>query len=105
LVELEAGVAALPQALTSPLLLAVRARLAAELADRRGDDRSAGEAQTRALELLRSNGARPLLAQALSEHARRSGDGGALAEARAICSELGATRWLEQIGQASEIPA
>ena len=53
--------------------------------------------ETEALELLRAIGARPLLAQALLERSRRRADPDALAEARAIYAELGATRRLAGI--------
>ena len=48
-------------------------------------------------------GARPLLARTLLERHRRSGDAGALAEARLIYTELDARRWLARIDEASEV--
>jgi hypothetical protein len=103
--ELEAFVAGLPRARATPLLRAGRARLQAELAHRSGDDDGAQRFEDEAIELLRSVGARPLLAQALLERARRHEDGEALAEARAIYEELGATRWLERFENQLGAPA
>jgi tetratricopeptide (TPR) repeat protein len=103
--ELGEFVDRLPPATATPLLRAGRARLAAELAHRRGDAESAGAHEREAIELLRSLGARPLLARALEERGRRREDADALAEARAIYSELGATRWLASIDERSEVPA
>jgi hypothetical protein len=39
----------------------------------------------------------PLLAGALLDQVRRRGDAAAVAEARSIFAELGATRWLERL--------
>jgi class 3 adenylate cyclase/tetratricopeptide (TPR) repeat protein len=103
--ELEAFVAALPPARATPLLRAGRARLQAELAHRRGDEEAAAAFENEAISVLRSVGARPLLAEALFERARRQRDSEALAQARAIYAELGARRWLERIAQASEVAA
>jgi hypothetical protein len=103
--QLEAYVAGLPPARATSLLRAGRARLRAELAHRSGDDASALEFEDEAIALLRSVGARSLLAQALSERSRRHGDTEALVEARAIYEELGAARWLERIGEATEVTA
>ena len=103
--ELEAFVAKLPPARATTLLRAGRARLQAELAHRAGDSRAANHFENEAITLLRSVGARPLLAQTLLERARRYGDGDALSEGRKIYEELGATRWLERIGAASEVAA
>ena len=61
--------------------------------------------QRRAIELLRSVGARPLLARALLEHGRRREDPEALAEARAIYTDLGATRWLARLDERTEVAA
>ncbi len=97
--ELEAFVAALPPARATPLLRAGRARLSAELAQRRGDAQTAVQCEDEAIALLRSIGARPLLARALFERARRREDAEALAEARAIYEQLGASRWLARIDQ------
>jgi class 3 adenylate cyclase/tetratricopeptide (TPR) repeat protein len=103
--ELYAFVADLPPARATPLLRAGRARLQAELAHRAGDENSSHLFEEEAIALLRSVGARPLLAQALLERARRHGDSEALTEARAIYEELGATRWLERIGETREVVA
>ena len=89
--ELEAFVTALAPARATPQLRAGRARLAAERAQRRGDAAAAERHETEAIELLRAMGARPLLAQALTERARRRADADARAEARRIYTELGAT--------------
>jgi class 3 adenylate cyclase/tetratricopeptide (TPR) repeat protein len=101
--ELAAFVAELPLARATPLLRAGRARLQAELAARSGDQRAARRFEDEAIELLRSVGARPLLAQALLERARRFDDSEALSEARAIYEALGAVRWLERIPGTSEV--
>ncbi|HZU61103.1 MAG TPA: hypothetical protein VE983_09060, partial [Solirubrobacteraceae bacterium] len=103
--ELESFVAELPSARATPMLRAGRARLAAELAHRRGDAEATSSHEDQAIELLRSVGARPLLASALLDRARRQADTDALAQARAIYSELGAARWLERIDQTSEVTA
>jgi tetratricopeptide (TPR) repeat protein len=101
--QLEGFVADLPRARTTPLLRAGRARLAAERAHRRGDEPEAERHEENAIALLRSVGARPLLAKALVERAQRRADPDALAEAREIYADLGATRWLERIDQRSEV--
>jgi class 3 adenylate cyclase/tetratricopeptide (TPR) repeat protein len=103
--ELEAFVAKLPPARATPLLRAGRARLQAELAHRAGDPASAHRFEDDAIALMRSVGARPLLAQALIERARRHQTSEALTEAHAIYEELGATRWVERIAEASEVAA
>jgi tetratricopeptide (TPR) repeat protein len=103
--ELEALVAPLPPARTTPLLRAGRARLAAEQAHRRGDADAADDFEREAIALLRSVGARPLLARALVERAGRRDDAAALAEARGIYADLGATRWLARIETASDLVA
>jgi tetratricopeptide (TPR) repeat protein len=105
LTDLEAFVAALPPARATPLLRAGRTRLGAEIAHRSGDTEGTSRLEQEAIRLLRSVGARPLLAAALLDRARRRGDAEALAEARAIYSELAATRWLERIDQRSEVTA
>ena len=46
-----------------------------------------------------------MLARALLERARRWQDSEALAEARAICEDLRATRWLAAIDEASGVAA
>jgi hypothetical protein len=101
--ELAAFVAELPPARATPLLRAGRARLQAELIARSGDQRAARRFEDEAIELLRSVGARPLLAQVLLERAGRFDDSEALSEARAIYEELGAVRWLERIQGTSEV--
>ena len=85
----------------TPLLRAGRARLAAEQAHRRGDAAEADDREQEAIALLRSVGARPLLARALLERARRRDAPAALAEARAIYAELGASRWLARVEEPS----
>jgi hypothetical protein len=97
--ELEALVAALPPARATPLLRAGRARLAAEQAHRRGDPQATERFEDEAIALLRAVDARPLLASALLDRARRHVDADALGEARSIYERLGATRWLESIDQ------
>lgn len=103
--ELEAFVAALPPARATPLLRAGRARLSAEMAHRSGGSDAGSQLEEEGIELLRSVGARPLLAAALLDRARRQGDADALAEARAIYFDLGATRWLERLDQPTEVTA
>jgi len=103
--DLIAFVAALPPVRATPLLRAGRARLEAELAHRRGDADAAQAHADDAIALLRSLGARPLLAQVLSERAHRREDPEALTEARAIYTDLGATRWLARLDDPSGVPA
>jgi hypothetical protein len=105
LIELEAFVAGLPPARATPLLRSGRARVRAELAHRAGDETALERSEDEALALLREVGARPTLARALIEKARRGQDAGALAEARSIYEDLGAARWLERIEQLSEVAA
>ena len=88
-----------------PVRRAQRARLLAEQAHGRGEAAVAQEHEHEALELLESVGARPLVAGALLDSVRRRGDADALAQVREIYTELGATRWLERIDHASEVPA
>jgi hypothetical protein len=83
----------------NPLIRASAARLRAELAHRRDDDQLARSAAAEAESLLRQVGAKPRLATALLERARRQNDPTALAEARTIYAELAATRWLERVDQ------
>jgi class 3 adenylate cyclase/tetratricopeptide (TPR) repeat protein len=103
--DLEAFVAGLPPVRATPLLRAGRARLAAEQAHRRGDAQAADELEREAISLLRSIGARPLLARALLDRARRRDDPAAFDEARAIYSELGATRWLARLEEPTGVVA
>jgi hypothetical protein len=77
----------------------------AEQAHLRGDRDTAAAYEREAVELLRSVGARPLLAHALLDSVRRGGDVAALTEAREIYEELGATRWLARIDQATGVVA
>ncbi len=102
--ELQALVTALPPARATPLLRAGRARLAAEQAHRRGDAEAADRSEHEAIDLLRAVDARPLLAGALLDRARRRDDADALSEARTIYEELGATRWLGRLEQPTEVP-
>jgi hypothetical protein len=95
--ELATVVDGLPPAQARPFLRAGRARLLAELAHRRADREGAERFEDEAIRLLRSLEARPVLAQALLERARRRDDPEALAEARAIYEELGAVRWLGRL--------
>jgi tetratricopeptide (TPR) repeat protein len=103
--RLEQFFADLPRARATPQMRAGRARVAAEQAHRRGDGTAADDLEREAIALLRSIGARPLLARALLERTRRRTDEAALAEARAIYSELGADRWLARIDEASGLAA
>jgi tetratricopeptide (TPR) repeat protein len=103
--ELEAMVAVLPPARATTMLRAGRARLAAELAHRRGDGDAAERAEHEAIVLLRSVGAQPLLGRALEERAGRREAPAALDEARAIYTKLGATRWLARLHDSSGVPA
>jgi hypothetical protein len=89
----------------TPLLRAGRTRLQAERAHRRGQDDAAEELGRDAIAQLRSLGAQPLLARALLERNRRHGDEDALAEARAILADLGATEWLMRIDEPSGLAA
>lgn len=102
--ELEAFVSALPPVRAAPLLRAGRCRLAAEQAHRRGDSQATQALEEEALALLRSVGARPLVARVLLERARRREDAPALDEARAIYADLGATRWLARLEEREEVP-
>ena len=93
----EADLDALKPARTTKLLRASAARLRAELAYLNGDEPGARRAQTDAETLLRESGARPRLARALLERARRREDPDGVAEARAIYLELDASEWLDRI--------
>ena len=103
--ELTALVEALPPARALPLMRAGAARLDAERAHRAGDFTAAAAHEQDAIDILRSVGARPLLARALLERARRRDDASALHEARAIATELGARRWLAEIDALRETGA
>jgi hypothetical protein len=95
---LEARVGALAPNARTPIFRAGQARIIAHQRAETDADTSAAY-EREAISLLRDVGARPLLARALLERAGRREDPEALAEARAICSELGATRWLARSGQ------
>ena len=103
--ERQAYLDALRPAQATPLRRAGAARLAAERAHRAGDEETAVAAEADAELLLRKVGARPRLAQALVERARRRGEPQPLAEARAIYEELGATSWLERLVREFEVVA
>ncbi len=103
--QLVEHVDSLPPAEATPLLRAGRARLVAEQAHARGDSEAAQQAEDEAITLLRSVGARPLLARALAERANRRDDPAALEEARRIYSELGAIRWLAAIDEGRGLKA
>ncbi len=103
--EVEQFVAGLPPALATPVLRSARARLQGELAHLAGDDVASRGFEDEAISLLRSVGARALLAQALLERARRHHDGAALGEARGICEDLKAVRWMQRVEQLNEVPA
>jgi len=64
---------------------------------RSGDAEAAQSSEQEAIVVLREAGARPRLALALLERVRRRDEPAALAEARSIYAELGATRWLERV--------
>jgi class 3 adenylate cyclase/tetratricopeptide (TPR) repeat protein len=103
--ELVQFVDELPPARATPLLRAGRARLAAELAHRAGDPPARAAHEAEAFKLLRSVGARPLLARALLDRGRRSDDAEALNEARAICADLRASRWMLEIDRVRGVTA
>jgi class 3 adenylate cyclase/tetratricopeptide (TPR) repeat protein len=105
LAELDDHVSKLRPADATPLMRAGQARVRAELAHRRGDLVSAREHELEAISLLRKLGAHPLLADTLLELGRRSDDAEAIAEARAIYTDLGATRRLAGIDEPSGLPA
>ncbi len=89
----------------TPVRLALHSRLLADRSHRDGDGAAAREHERDAVDRLRAVGAKPLLAGALVEIADRHEDPEARAEARSICVELGATRWLERIDAHSSVPA
>jgi hypothetical protein len=103
--ELIAYVDHMQPAQATPLLRAGRERLRAEQAEHSGDRSAADALEREATDMLRSVGARPLLALALLERHRRRGDEEALAEARAIYADLGATSWLARIDEPSGLAA
>jgi class 3 adenylate cyclase/tetratricopeptide (TPR) repeat protein len=100
--KLVAFVEALPRARATPLLRAGHERLAAVQAHHRGDAQAAEAHALNAIALLRSVGARPLLAHVLIEHGHRQNDTAALTQARTIYNELGASRWLARAAAAPE---
>jgi len=87
----------------TPVRLALRARLEAERAHLMSQAEVAHDHEQEALERLRGAGARPYEVAALLDIARRHDDADALSSARALCAELGATRWLEQIDAGSGV--
>jgi tetratricopeptide (TPR) repeat protein len=95
--KLVAQLDALQPLYLTPVRSAQRARLAAELAHRRGDAAGARGHEAEATRLLREIGAKPLLGAALADQVRRRSDPEALTEARAIFEALGASRWLERL--------
>ncbi len=95
--QLQTWVATLAPVRATPLLRAGRHRLAAEYARLRGEQPAAKSYQHDAIELYREIGARPLLAQTLIEHHNRYGNPAAVAEAREIYTQLGATVRLAEI--------
>jgi hypothetical protein len=97
MVQREADLDALKPVRTTKLIRASAARLRAELAHRSADEQAARRAEAEAEALLGESGARPRLARALLERARRRDEPGAVSEARAIYSELDASKWLDQI--------
>jgi class 3 adenylate cyclase/predicted ATPase len=86
----------------TPIIRAAQKRVAAH---RRTDPQDAEWCEREAIALLRGAGARPLLARALLERSARREDPEALAEARQICGELGATRWLARLEQSDRAVA
>jgi hypothetical protein len=95
----------LPPSQITPVRLALRSRLLAERASQSGDHDAARQHGLDAAERLRALRARPLLVGALLDLVRRHDDAEALAEAREICRQLGATRWLERIDARSSVTA
>jgi tetratricopeptide (TPR) repeat protein len=93
------AMAAIRPAQRHRLVRATSARLEAQAAHQAGDPDRARRAEVQAEALLREVGARPRLAQAQLERARRRDDQEALNEARAIYSSLDASRWLERVDQ------
>jgi class 3 adenylate cyclase/tetratricopeptide (TPR) repeat protein len=95
----EAALGVMRRGRSSPLLRALRQRCVAELAHIAGDGEATRRAEAEAEALLRGVHARPRLAQALVERARRREEPQPLAEARAIYEELRASQWLARIDQ------
>jgi class 3 adenylate cyclase/predicted ATPase len=98
LTALESHVDALAPNARTPVFRAAQARIIARRLAGTDSDRSAAY-EREAITLLRDVGARPLLARALLERAERREDPDAVAEARALCTELGASRWLARSEQ------
>jgi class 3 adenylate cyclase/tetratricopeptide (TPR) repeat protein len=95
--NLLASLEGLPAVRVGPVRRAQRARLLAEQAHREGNSEAAENHEQEAIELLKSVGARPLLAGALLDAVRRRGDVEALSQVREIYADLGANRWLERL--------
>ncbi|HET9718643.1 MAG TPA: adenylate/guanylate cyclase domain-containing protein [Solirubrobacteraceae bacterium] len=95
--ELAIWLESLPPARKLPLFRAGAARLRGELGALNGGEESARRFEREAEDTLREMDARPLLAVALLDRVRRHGDEQALAEARQILEDLGATRWLDAL--------
>jgi tetratricopeptide (TPR) repeat protein len=89
----------------TPVRLAQRARLQAEQAHLAGDRERTAVEERRAVDLLRSVDARSLIADAMLDSVRRGGDPEALAQARTIYEELGATAWLARLETGLEVTA
>jgi uncharacterized protein HemY len=89
----------------TPVRLALRCRLWAEQAHHQGDQEAGQTHEREALEHLRAVDARPQLVGALLDVHRRHGEVGAVVEARALCHQLGAARWLERIDARSSVTA
>ena len=105
LTSLIAYVDELPAGLITPLRRAGRARLQGEHAHLTGDESRARRHEKEAEALLTEVGAKPLLADALLDRARRHGDEDALAQARVILQELGAVRRLQALDERFPVPA
>ena len=90
----------------TPMRRAARLRLLAERAHHARDEPAALALEAEAEELLRQVGARPALVDALLDRVRRRADQGALAEARDILADLGASAWLAALeAPRSQLPA
>jgi hypothetical protein len=103
--ELSAYVDALPPVRATSLLRAGRARLHAARAHQTDDSAAAARHHAEAVNLYRQIGARPLLAQTLLEHHRRTSDPTALDEAREIYTKLGATASLALLADPAGVAA